>query len=664
MKRMLIVVLLSAVVCLLGTTIVLADVQEPNRYNLNDYEKITGNTIIEFNESPMLRTKVAAGELPPVEQRLPENPLVVEPWEEIGRYGGKMFVPWFSGIARRTNDAPLLETHVAAGVAREAKRLNADLEPGVLEYWEMSDEGRVFTGRIRKGLKWSDGVPVTTEDIRFYWEDVLTNEALTPVMPRGFVTRAPVELKILDTETFQLKFAKPFGNFPKAVDEFWFTPYRLLRPAHFLKDFHEDYADPEELKALMEENKYPEDNWPRFYLDMVGTDAYPAAYLTGKPYGIGYPVLSPWILTKQERDVATEWERNPYYYKIDPEGNQLPYIDSVYQAASGRSMEVVNMEIMSGEIDFIAEGLPLENLTLYMENAERGGYSVMLLPYWRSFSNLLFVTFRVPDDPVLTEIVQDVRFRHALSLAINREEMNRDLYWGLGEPVQYSPDPTSKWYRKEFEEAYAAYDPERANELLDEMGLMWDENHEYRIRADGEKLTLPYTSLGYAPWKGDEEMLVSYWEALGIDLQFKVVGGGTYWTMYSGGQLIASMNWSAEPEPSDKGIYGHPARLIPGWRQWYDTDGAGGVTPPDWIKEVYEARDLMWSTTDPDEQSALGFRIAELQAEYLWYIGTVGRVPVPVIYTNRMGNISVAEELNVHSIMIMESAPQWFIKAE
>ena len=143
--------------------------------------------------------------------------------------------------------------------------------------------------------------------------------------------------------------------------------------------------------------------------------------------------MFPWYPVAIEEGVAVQWERNPYYYKIDPAGNQLPYVDRIQMDLGGRNLENVNLKIINGQIDYIAEGLPLENLPLYTENEESGGYKVMLLPYWRSFPNLVFFNYVAPDDPELTGIFQDLRFRQAVSLAIDRDEMNEALYLNLGQ---------------------------------------------------------------------------------------------------------------------------------------------------------------------------------------------------------------------------------------
>ena len=178
-------------------------------------------------------------------------------------------------------------------MGREGKRLQAELEPGVMEWWEVSADGKTVTTRIRQGLKWSDGQPVTTDDILYYWNDVLNNEDLTPVLPQAFLVRAPVELSVIDQQTFRLDFTTPFGTFPNAIDNFYLQPFYLLRPAHFSKAYHEDYAPEKELQDRMREEGYDLNNWPKYYLDMLGR-FYPAGGLISSPVGTEMPNLFPW----------------------------------------------------------------------------------------------------------------------------------------------------------------------------------------------------------------------------------------------------------------------------------------------------------------------------------------------------------------------------------
>ncbi|GAI52566.1 unnamed protein product, partial [marine sediment metagenome] len=217
-------------------------------------------------------------------------------------------------------------------------------------------------------------------------------------------------------------------------------------------------------------------------------------------------------------------ERNPYYWKVDTAGNQLPYINKVI-VTKVADKEMMDAKLITGDFDFGCLETRVENYSLYMENAEKGHYRV--LP-WQSVhgSAVIYQVNQTSEDPILRKIFQDVRFRRALSLAINREEINNVIFYGLAEPRQYTVISQSVYYEEEFAGAYAGYDPEEANRLLDEMGLKWDKNHEWRLRPDSKILssTLEYF-LCETPKDKISELVKEYWEAIGFKITIKQISG-------------------------------------------------------------------------------------------------------------------------------------------
>jgi len=285
----------------------------------------------------------------------------------------------------------------------------------------------------------------------------------------------------------------------------------------------------------------------------------------------------------------------------------------------------------------------------------------MLLPYWRGFPNIIVLNYILPDDPVLSKLLQDLRFRQALSIAINRDEMRKALYLNLGASVQHAPPPSSPWYEPEFESASAQFDPTQANKLLDDMGLKWDANHEYRLRPDGQRLTLrcEYNT----PFTAEGEMIQSYWRDIGVNLDLKFLDSSVFGPLYSAGNVQLTLRWSNEPEPTDNGYFAHPARITGNtWDLWIRSGGQSGIEPPDWVKQVYVDRDLLFSTPDVAERIAVGKKIAAAHAKYLWNIGMAGHIPVPVVYNKNLGNVAIAEKLGVFSMTAMEAEAQWYFK--
>jgi len=330
-------ILLAGAVCLLGTLPALAqEVRRSQQYDiLEEYQRITGEKIEKFSESPMLRTKVAAGELPSVEKRLPEEPIVIKPAEEIGQYGGT----WRMVSVGRSN----LEWHVGQFIGYEQLVRGApdysSVIPNIAKSWDVSDNGRVFTFYLRKGMKWSDGMPFTADDIMFWYEDVILNKELTPAFPDWLkVTGEPGKVEKIDDYTVRFVFAKPYGIF---LDELARGIRETFQPKHYMKKFHPRYTSVEKLEKMTKEAGF--DNWFELFgdkNDFWGNPERPTLYAWRIliPFGVGTRV---------------ELERNPYYWKIDTDGNQLPYIDKVAVSIVTQP-EIAELKGVSGEIDLQA----------------------------------------------------------------------------------------------------------------------------------------------------------------------------------------------------------------------------------------------------------------------------------------------------------------------
>lgn len=240
---------------------------EPRQYNLDDYAAMTGSAITQFGEAPILAKRVESGELPPVEERLPVNPVVMDVWDDVGRYGGVVRYTEtnesYCLYLRHFVDSELLEL-APSNAFHRYNFVGGEIVPGVLEYWSMSEDGRSVLLRIRKGLKWSDGVPVTTQDVKYAIEDVIKNPEIFPVIEKWANWGGkPVDLKIIDDYSFQLDFAAPNGLFLYELSHWrW---WRLLRPRHYLERFHKSYASSSDLAELMEKENYQPEEWGKFY---------------------------------------------------------------------------------------------------------------------------------------------------------------------------------------------------------------------------------------------------------------------------------------------------------------------------------------------------------------------------------------------------------------
>ncbi len=594
---------------------------------------------MEYNEAPMLRVKVAAGELPVVGERLPVEPQIVEPIEQIGEYGGRLTVhsSWATGIG----DA-------RAGLGFEGfLRIGRDLQssvPNIAKSYEISDDGKTITLHLRKGMKWSDGYPFTADDIMFTYEDLYLNKEISPVAPGWLKAGGEVgKLEKVDDYTIKFVFAESYPVFVKILSH-WPT-MRMIRPKHYLQQFHPRYADEAELQELAKENGF--DFWYQYIKILMHQEG-------GTPVrNPDLPTITAYYLKDKNLDYSI-YERNPYYWKVDTAGNQLPYIDQVLVKVIG-TPELLNGKIIAGELDLVfAFATSPGNYPLYKRNEEGGDYRAFTVPSVTS-SDMVIQPNQTVKDPVLRKLFRDRKFRQALSLAIDRDEINTLVYFGRGTPMQATVIPQSSYYEEEFATAYLEYDLDAANALLDEMGLEWDANKEYRIGPDNKRLgwTLEYFEWKES-WTDVLELIKEYWKGLGIDLSLKSHSNTLQSERAQGNEMAMSV-WTAE-NVSDlffpqRPVFWVPMSIgwaltwAPEWARWFLTDGEKGEEPPQEMKDIYASWEVMKRTTNKEEEIQAAKNILSLHADNLWLIGTVGLTPWPVVARNNLRNLPGPEEL-------------------
>ncbi len=632
-------------------------------FNLADYEAEYGVSLTEFHEAPMLAEMVAAGALPPVEERLPHNPVVQIPLEDIGQYGGNLhwveYTIDYDHYIRHLNETNLLELRPAKGTARY-KWMGGEIMPGVYEAWSHSDDSTIFEFTLRDGLKWSDGAAVTTEDIRFYIEDVLRNEEVTPNVPAWLKYRgSPTGFEVLDERSVRFVFAEPNGFFlPQMVNWAW---TQHLRPAHYFKPYHTGYTDVADLMPLMEKMEFTAaEDWGRWFSG-IQTNATGGSYSRRTADYRAMPVLQPYAWDSEPQQGEFIMTRNPYFYKVDPDGNQLPYIDTLSRSLV-TDLEVENLKIISGETDLQGQFIRLSDYPMFAQNQEAGNYNLMALPAWQD--QLLIFPFNFdPADPVLGEIIRDKRFRQALSLAVDREEVKKSIFLDFGVPSAFAPVVGSPWYKDEFRDAYAEFDLERANALLDEMGLVWDDNQEFRLRPDGERLVLPIDYYDVTPpATPGGELVREFWVEIGVDTKVEQVNGQFYWQKRGANETVGTIWWANGLSPADA-VFVSSFLMTPSWWSWYTTQKEEGLEPQD--PEAVKLVELFWqlqTATSAAEQTRLGIEIFESHKENVWNIGTVASAPQPFVYNRNLGNIAVAEEREYYHISLMELSEQFYWK--
>jgi len=637
--RKLVVVLLAGVLCLLTARSVLGFERHIKVYNSpRNYTELTGEKIERFNEAHSLKVKVAAGELPPIEERLPEKPLVIEPFEKIGYYGGMLNTgtTWSGG-------------YWIMGGAESGNLLGFDYDtakviPSILEKWEISEDAKTFTLYLRKGIKWSDGAPFTTNDVLFQYEDVLMNKKLTPVFPSKFVVNEkPMKLEAIDDYTFRISFAAPYGAFPLMLYDYIWSP-EWFKPKHHMKNFHPRYTSLENLEPLIKKAGFGKGEWWRLFLEMDGSNTWSL-----KPVCINFPRLSAWIMTDKPKPGITVFERNPYYWKVDCEGNQLPYIDKI-RVELMSNPEVITMKILNGELNYQFE-LGIPNYPLFKENEERGGYR--LLPLRTDLGTKVHYHLNLTyPDLGWRKIVQDKRFRIALSLGIDREKINDVVFLGLARPAQSTISTTSAFMEPEFITSYAQYDPKKANQLLDEMGLDKRDKEGWRLRPDGKRLTLP---IDYQPQheliEPTTEIVAKNWRELGIETSMKFSQPSLWGELQAANQIAVGVLQHCHAiddnfiiVPVFEVPYEVFASFAPLWTLWYTTEGEKGEEPPAEIKRLFELRKIMLTTPSEKERSKAAKEILRSQAENLWHIGTVCDQPNLSVVAKNLQNCPENQE--------------------
>lgn len=604
-----------------------------------------------YGESPILAEKVAAGTLPPVEERLPEEPLVVEPWYEIGKYGGEARVS--VSISHHFKEPPL-----------QLSRDLTEVIPNVIKDWEYSADGLSLTWYLRKGLKWSDGEPVTADDFMFWWEDVVLNDEITPIKPSEFKPGGELmTVEKIDDYSYVWKFGSPYWNAHYYYIDLW-TRFGL--PRHALEQYHIKYNP--DAEKLAKDRGY--DTWNQLF-----------SYMAGMPGNgpeednVAVPVLTPFMYSRELEGGWIVMERNPYYYQVDTEGNQLPYIDKliVMPYWNVSDFEIIKTMNVAGDLDWENWQGDVSIYPILQENAQKGKYQVWLTKQSYATQAGYYVNQNFTKDPEIGEMLRDVRLRRALSVALNRSEINDTLFFGQAKEWQITCHPSASYFTEEMATAYAQYDPDMANELLDEMGLSWDSKKEWRLTPSGKPLALELTvTTTHLPaYVSVSEMAVDYWKEIGLKVNIKSADQGlAYEYAQAGNHHIIVGYWQ---DATTQGLIKYRgdqlrgnwflAQWAPEWFNYYNTEGEEGLEPPEWYMDLLTTLDGM-PFYAPEELEAAAAKVWGIQADKLIGIGSVGHVPSPLQAANGLKNIPGPEYYSCGNVTTMglrhQRIQEWF----
>lgn len=578
----------------------------------------------QYNEAPMLAEMVEEGALPSVDERLPATPLTVEPWEEVGEYGGA-----WNMVVRDTPYSHVYELLQYEPMLRYSMG-GQEILPNIAESWEQDDEARVFTFNMRQDVKWSDGEPLTADDVVFWFEDMINNEDLFPAFP-SWMTAGGLRptLEKIDDYTVSFTFENPAPLFIRQMGHPFREPYR---PMHYLQQFHADYVDAAELEQRVQDSGF--NTWAELFLAEESWDT-----------STELPVLFAWDLETQDEE-GGRYVRNPYYWKVDTEGNQLPYIDTVVTRIA-RETAVAQLMAASGEAElqtFSVGQFPRDTMAL-KRSEEQGNYTVIDAPI--SEPNVFIMAVNLNHrDPVLREIFNDRRFRFALSHAVNREEIRELVYLGVPNEIrQCAPLPESPYYHEAAAKNYVEYDPDTANALLDEMGLTERNDDEIRLRPDGTPLSIAMEVMARRDDFVDAlELITNAWQELGINASVRPEDDSLYNTRIDGAEIDGGVHFAGAGlfpviNPADYIPIEPDTLWAPLWGRWYATGGDGGEEPPEEVQRQLELYDEILITPDEATRIELWREIMDIHAENLYHMGICDRAPVPTVVSNRMHNV-------------------------
>jgi peptide/nickel transport system substrate-binding protein len=582
-----------------------------------------------YVETPFFAERVAKKELPPVAERLPATPIVVDLAAQkraVGTHGGDVV-----SLVSRARDIRYLSANAYARLVGYNDRL--ELQPDLLERAEVS-EARVFTFTLREGHRWSDGQPFTSEDFRYFWEDIAQNKELTPSGAPDFmlVDGKPPRVEVLDARTVRYSWDKPNPRFMPTLahprDPF------IYLPAHYLKRFHAKYAD----KAALEEaaKKQKLKSWSALHnrLDDMNEQTNPEL-----------PTLQGWRVTNAAPASRFVFERNPFYHRVDTRGQQLPYVDRIlFDVAAGGLLAA---KANAGETDLLFRGLNMGDIPILKEGERAKGYKTLLWPSARGSEIALYPNLNAAD-PVWRALNRDVRYRRALSLGIDRKTLNNALLFGLGTEGNNTIMSESPLFSPELRTKHPAYDPGEASRLLDEIGLTKRNGAGIRLLPDGRELEIIVETDGEGSLIVDGLTLISeFWREIGVKLFVKpqdrtVLRNRAYsgLTVMVAAQGLDNAVPTPVMPPTELAPMSQAFYSWPKWGQYVETKGKNGEDC-----DVAEARHLLqlygeWMATgDAGAQARIWREMLHNHAENQWTIGTVAGALQPVVAKAGLRNV-------------------------
>ncbi|WP_249406322.1 ABC transporter substrate-binding protein [Rhizobium sp. CFBP 13726] len=582
-----------------------------------------------FSQSDYLAQIPTETPLPPIEERLPKTPRVLNLAErglKPGRYGGSMRM--LIGGQRDIRFMPINCYARLVGYNSDLK-----LEADILEAYEVEND-RVFTFRLREGHKWSDGSPFTADDFRYVWDDVFHEKKLAKGGPPAglMINGKPPRFEVIDARTVRYSWDDPNPDF--LADQASPSPIRLMFPAAYMKQFHMRYQTKELLAQHIARERV--DDWAALHQKMSRVV---------RPENPNLPTLDAWRNRTAPPAERFVFERNPYYYRVDENGLQLPYIDKVMLDVS--SADLIAAKTGTGESDLQVTNLDFADYT-FLKNAEqRYPLKVDLWKRTQGSRMALFPNLNCKDEG-WRNLFRDVRFRRAMSLAINRGEINKAVFYGLATESSNSILPDSPLFKPEYQKAWAAFDPDQANRLLDEIGLAMDDSEGMRRLPDGRLAKIIIEITGESTFETDAlELIGDQLLQVGIKIYPHVAQRELLRRRVKGGDAIMSVGGGLDNGVPTADMA--PKELAPTsddqlqWSIWglHALSGGSDGKAPD-LPEAKALLDLYseWRKAEGfDQRTDVWHKMLTLFTDQVFTIGIVNATLQPVVQSSKLQNV-------------------------
>ena len=628
-------------------------------YRPVDYADGSAGAWYPRGEAPILADLVARGSLPPVAERVGPEPAVVEGVEGIGTYGGT-----WSRIARTPSEVGTIRYRLGGSTLIRWSPYGEPLVPSVAKSFTASADNRVFNFELRRGMKWSDGHPFTADDILYWWNHEANDPDVSQITPEIMRVRGQTGIvEKLGPHRVRFTFPEPNALFLQLLARS--TGLEITNcPAHYLTQYHPTLGDPEKIARWMDAKKLP---------TRLATYNDVKTYLNAE-----HPRLWPWLYRTYKTTPPWTVVRNPYYWMVDTQGNQLPYIDRIL--FKSRSANMIHLALANGEASMQWQWDLAKSYTLVMDRREDAGYDVR---HWFAGEDL-FVIYpnlnrRVdalqPETANKHRLLTDKRFRQALSLALDRQTIIDADYNGLGVPAQVAPEPGTPFYEPRLYTSFVEFDPDRARRLLDDLGLTERDAEGYRMFADGTRMSFTLSYSTDDTGIGPAEFVVDDWAQVGV----RVTTRGESRTLFTSRRASHEHDficWSANGNYPD--LYAeayvplNSCLFAPGYASWYAQGGMYkpiaeeyarfAVEPPPGhpIRQAMELYDRYTAQVDPGRQRDIFGEILEIAAENIWSINIGSPLPTLLVVDDGFRNVPIRAAHTFIHMSPTNSGPETF----